>query len=47
MLTSHSTATFESPIGASWGTFRCVAESWSDEEVSNERYEVSFVIEES
>ena len=46
MANSPSILTFKSPTNAAaWGTYRIVPGSWSDSEVTHERYDVSFSIE--
>ena len=46
MANSPSILTFKSPTDqAVWGTYRIVPGSWSDSEITNERYDVSFSIE--
>ena len=47
MVNSTPILAFSSPPTASgtWGTFRVVPGSWSDSEVTHERYDVSFSVE--
>ena len=47
MVNSLPILTFSSPVDTLWGTFRMPLDSWTDEESSHERYNVSFTIEET